>query len=61
MDDLHLVELLEKEISKIRTQRSKPAKRMWREIEEIRDRRQLEKELMEMDVCLELDDIQLPE
>jgi len=59
MDDLHLVELLEKEINKIRGQRSKPTKRMWREIEERRDKRRLEKELLEMDVCLELDDIQL--
>lgn len=59
MDDLILVELLEKEINKIRSQRSKPAKRMWREIEEIRDKRRLEKELLEMDVCLELDDIKL--
>ncbi len=59
MDDLILVELLEKEINKIRSQRSKPSKRMWREIEEIRDKRRLEKELLEMDVCLELDDIKL--
>ncbi|MCE0494294.1 DUF3545 family protein [Vibrio salinus] len=59
MDDLILVELLEKEINKIRSQRSKPSKRMWREIEEIRDRRRLEKELLEMDVCLDVDDIKL--
>jgi hypothetical protein len=59
MDDLILVELLEKEINKIRSQRSKPSKRMWREIEEIRDKRRLEKELLEMDVCLELDDLKL--
>jgi hypothetical protein len=61
MDDLHFEELLEKEIRKIRGggTRSKPTKRMWREIEAIRDRRRLQKELMDMDVCLELDDIDL--
>lgn len=59
MDDLHFVELLEKEINKIRTQRSKPSKRMWREIEQVRDRRRLEKELLDMDVCLDVDDIKL--
>ncbi len=57
MDDLMFEELLEKEISRVRTRRSKPTKRMWREIEQIRDKQRLKKELMEMDVCLELDDI----
>ncbi|WP_409072522.1 DUF3545 family protein, partial [Neisseria meningitidis] len=41
MDELHFDELLEMEISKIRTSRSKPVKRMWREIEAIRDRKRL--------------------
>ncbi|KAE8433509.1 DUF3545 family protein [Vibrio cholerae O1 biovar El Tor] len=57
MDELHFDELLEMEISKIRTSRSKPVKRMWREIEAIRDRKRLEKELLDMDVCLDADDI----
>jgi hypothetical protein len=57
MDDLMFEELLEKEISRVRTRRSKPTKRMWREIEQIRDKQRLKKELMEMDACLELDDI----
>ncbi|HGP5320416.1 TPA: DUF3545 family protein, partial [Vibrio cholerae O1] len=56
MDELHFDELLEMEISKIRTSRSKPVKRMWREIEAIRDRKRLEKELLDMDVCLDADD-----
>ncbi|CAM3514903.1 hypothetical protein VA7868_00804 [Vibrio aerogenes CECT 7868] len=59
MDDLHFEELLDKEIRKIRVTRSKPTKRMWREIEAIRDKKRLRKELMEMDVCFELDDIDL--
>ncbi|OEC32101.1 DUF3545 family protein [Vibrio cholerae] len=59
MDELHFDELLEMEISKIRTSRSKPAKRMWREIEAIRDRKRLEKELLDMDVCLDADDIKI--
>ncbi len=57
MDDLMFEELLEKELTKVRTRRSKPTKRMWREIEQIRDKQRLKKELMEMDACLELDDI----
>jgi hypothetical protein len=57
MDDLHFVELLEKEISKLRAPRSKPSKRMWREIEELRDRQRLRKELLDMDVCLKDDDL----
>ncbi|ASK54607.1 DUF3545 family protein [Vibrio tarriae] len=59
MDELHFDELLEMEISKIRTSRSKPVKRMWREIEAIRDRKRLEKELLDMDVCLNADDIKI--
>ncbi|WCE30211.1 DUF3545 family protein [Vibrio sp. SCSIO 43137] len=44
-----------------RASRSKPAKRKWREIEAIKDRQRLQKELMDMDVCLDynLDDIDL--
>ncbi|GIC24735.1 hypothetical protein VCSRO99_2321 [Vibrio cholerae] len=57
--ELHFDELLEMEISKIRTSRSKPVKRMWREIEAIRDRKRLEKELLDMDVCLDADDIKI--
>ncbi|SJN55883.1 DUF3545 family protein [Vibrio ruber] len=59
MDDLHFEDLLEKEISKIRVTRSKPTKRMWREIEAIRDKRRLQKELMDMDISLELSDIDI--
>ncbi|QXO16879.1 MULTISPECIES: DUF3545 family protein [Vibrio] len=59
MDDLHFDEMLDREITKIRTTRAKPAKRMWREIEAIRDKKRLEKELLDMDVCLELDELKL--
>jgi hypothetical protein len=57
MDDSLFEEILSKELLKVRGNRSKPVKRKWREIEEIRDRQRLKQELMEMDVCLELDDI----
>lgn len=57
MDDSLFEEILSKEITKVRGSRSKPVKRKWREIEEIRDRQRLKQELMEMDGCLELDDI----
>ncbi len=61
MDDLQFDELLNAQLAKLRSNssRAKPAKRMWREIEAIRDKKRLERELMEMDVCLELDDIEL--
>ncbi|AMF95251.1 DUF3545 family protein [Vibrio fluvialis] len=59
MDDLHFDELLDREITKIRANRAKPVKRMWREIEAIRDKKRLEKELLDMDICLEIDDIKL--
>ncbi|SJL82163.1 DUF3545 family protein [Vibrio palustris] len=58
MDDMHFVEMLENEINKIRAARApKPGKRMWREIEALRDKRRLEKELMDMDACLDINDI----
>ena len=59
MDDLRFDQLLDMEITKIRASRSKPVKRMWREIEAIRDKKRLEKELLDMDVCLDLDSIKL--
>lgn len=60
MDDLGFDILLDREIHRIHhAQRNKPAKRMWREIEAIQDKRQLERELLDMDVCLALDDLQL--
>ncbi|MGC9421741.1 MULTISPECIES: DUF3545 family protein [Vibrio] len=59
MDNLHFDQLLDMEITKSRAQRTKPVKRMWREIEAIRDKKRLEKELMDMDICLELENIKL--
>lgn len=59
MDDLHFDQLLDIEIAKARANRVKPVKRMWREIEAIRDKKRLEKELLDMDVCLDLENIKL--
>ncbi|MCG3721182.1 DUF3545 family protein [Vibrio cincinnatiensis] len=59
MDDLHFDQLLDMEITKARALRTKPVKRMWREIEAIRDKKRLEKELLDMDICLELENIKL--
>ncbi|NCO46797.1 MAG: DUF3545 family protein [Vibrio sp.] len=47
------------EITKLRSSRTKPVKRMWREIEAIQDQKRLQRELMEMDVCFEADQIKL--
>ncbi|MDF9397960.1 DUF3545 family protein [Vibrio sp. 1180_3] len=53
MEGLQFDEMLEMEITKIRSSRAKPVKRMWREIELIQDQKRLQRELMEMDVCFE--------
>lgn len=39
--------------------RSKPIKRKWREIEAIKDKQRLRKELLDMDPCLDDDDLEL--
>ncbi|AIW14944.1 DUF3545 family protein [Vibrio europaeus] len=50
MEGLNFEELLEQDFPKGRTARSKPVKRKWREIEAIKDRQRLQKELMDMDI-----------
>ncbi|MBY7732530.1 MULTISPECIES: DUF3545 family protein [Vibrio] len=62
MDNFQFDEISELELPRATTKtRSKPLKRKWREIEAINDRRQLEKELREMNLGLDfsLDDIKL--
>ena len=62
MDSFQFDEISELEIPRATQKtRSKPLKRKWREIEAINDRRQLEKELREMNQGLDfsLDDIKL--
>ncbi|MEZ9682741.1 DUF3545 family protein [Vibrio splendidus] len=62
MDSFQFDELSELEMPRATQKiRSKPLKRKWREIEAINDRRQLEKELREMNLGLDfsLDDIKL--
>ncbi|MFV0574344.1 MAG: DUF3545 family protein [Vibrio sp.] len=49
MDNFQLDDILSMEANPYRSTRSKPVKRKWREIEAIQDRRQLQKELMELD------------
>ncbi|MPW36825.1 DUF3545 family protein [Vibrio sp. B1Z05] len=62
MDGLQLDSIFdESEARTPRRTRSKPVKRKWREIEAIKDRQRLQKELMDLDVCssYRLEDIQL--
>lgn len=61
MDGLQLESIFESEERGARRGRSKPAKRKWREIEAIKDRQRLQKELLDLDVCSEyrLEDIQI--
>ncbi|MDN3632763.1 DUF3545 family protein [Vibrio lentus] len=62
MDHFQFDEISELELPRVATKtRSKPLKRKWREIEAINDRKQLEKELREMNLGLDfsLDDIKL--
>lgn len=49
MDSFHLDDITEMEPSLYRSSRTKLTKRRWREIEAIKDKRQLQKELMEID------------
>ncbi|WP_413285152.1 DUF3545 family protein [Vibrio sp. MA40-2] len=51
MEGFLLEDIMETDSHSIRSSRAKPVKRRWREIEAIKDRRRLQKELMELDVC----------
>ena len=51
MDDFLLDDNMAMDTQPARSGRAKPVKRKWREIEAIKDRQRLQKELMEMDVC----------
>lgn len=53
MDGLNFEEIMEMEMPKSRSTRSKPVKRKWREIEAIKDRQRLQRELKEMDIGFE--------
>ncbi|PJC86204.1 DUF3545 domain-containing protein [Vibrio sp. HA2012] len=61
MDGFLLDDVLAMETQPTRSSRAKPVKRKWREIEAIKDRQRLQRELMEMDICCDysLDDISL--
>lgn len=50
MEGLNFDEIFEQDLPKGRAGRSKPVKRKWREIEAIKDRQRLQKELMDMDI-----------
>ncbi|MDA0148778.1 MULTISPECIES: DUF3545 family protein [Vibrio] len=53
MEGLNFEEFLDMDLPRGRASRSKPVKRKWREIEAIKDRRRLEKELRDMDIGLD--------
>lgn len=53
MDSLNFEDLMEMELPKARSVRSKPVKRKWREIEAIKDRQRLQRELKEMGIAFE--------
>lgn len=61
MDGLQLDTIIEADYRPTRASRTKAAKRKWREIEAIKDRQRLQKELMDLDVCSDyrLADIEL--
>ncbi|QBH28115.1 Hypothetical protein FORC77_2392 [Vibrio vulnificus] len=61
MDGFELDDLLDFETTSTTKTRSKPVKRKWREIEAMLDRRNLLKELRDMDMCHDysLEDIKL--
>ncbi len=53
MEGLNFDEIMDTEFPRLRSTRSKPVKRKWREIEAIKDRQRLQKELMDMDIGFE--------
>tara|TARA_Y100001956_G_scaffold25730_1_gene25497 strand:- start:1761 stop:1943 length:183 start_codon:yes stop_codon:yes gene_type:complete len=53
MDGLNFEEITEMDMPRTRATRSKPVKRKWREIEAIKDRQRLQRELKEMDIGFE--------
>ncbi|MGY6414195.1 DUF3545 family protein [Vibrio parahaemolyticus] len=61
MEGFQLDEIFSLDTTSTTRSRAKPVKRKWREIEEMNDRRNLLKELRELDVCNDysLDDIKL--
>ncbi|AQW57663.1 DUF3545 family protein [Vibrio owensii] len=61
MEGFQLDDLFGLDTTSTSKSRAKPVKRKWREIEEMNDRRNLLKELRELDVChdITLDDIKL--
>ncbi len=61
MDGFQLEDIMTTDNHSSRSTRSKPAKRKWREIEAIKDRQRLQRELMDLDACqsYDLDDIDL--
>ncbi|MFA0085155.1 DUF3545 domain-containing protein [Vibrio sp. 10N.286.49.C2] len=61
MDGFELNDIMEMDAPRTRAARSKPLKRKWREIEAIKDKRRLQKELNDMDIGLDfaIEDIKL--
>ncbi|WP_159738077.1 DUF3545 family protein [Vibrio atypicus] len=53
MEGLNFEEIMEMDMPRSRAARSKPVKRKWREIEAIKDRQRLKRELKEMDIGFE--------
>jgi hypothetical protein len=61
MDGFQLDDIFDLDTTSTTKSRTKPIKRKWREIEEMNDRRNLLRELRELDVCNDynLEDIKL--
>ncbi|MCJ2375875.1 DUF3545 family protein [Vibrio sp. ZSDZ34] len=61
MDGFELNNMMDIDAPRSRSARSKPVKRKWREIEAIKDKQRLQKELNDMDIGLDfsIDDVKL--
>ncbi|OIQ25193.1 DUF3545 family protein [uncultured Vibrio sp.] len=59
MEGIQFDEVMETSFPRGKAARSKPVKRKWREIEAIKDRQRLQKELLEMDMNLKVEDLDL--
>ncbi|WP_117233726.1 DUF3545 family protein [Vibrio maerlii] len=59
MEGFQLDSVMEMDVPQSRSTRSKPTKRKWREIEAIKDRQRLQKELKDLGVEFELEEINI--
>ncbi|WGV99795.1 DUF3545 family protein [Vibrio sp. YMD68] len=59
MEGMQFDEVMDISFPRGKAARSKPVKRKWREIEAIKDRQRLQKELLDMDMNFKVEDLDI--